>query len=146
MYQQIRNQLPTKRLGPNSYHTWRCAVSITELIQTLNCFSHCFYFYNGGLVEAIKVLFSTFQYSKQLNRDYYNNPVIYDYESFLEVMQKHNALPLGHANLWNVIDLATKEIDKAIYLELEQYIGDEVIIIKDIHFIGDTSCILTIER
>lgn len=124
----------------------RYIISITELIETLNCFSSCFHFYNGGLVEAIKVLLSTFQYSKQLNRDYYDNPIIYDYESFLEVMHKHNALPLDHTNLWNLIELATKEIDRAIYTELEQYMGNEVIIIKDIDFIGDSCCILTIER
>lgn len=136
-----------KNYGKSSSRTWRCAISITNLITELDCWSYCFYFYKGGIVEAIKTLFSTYQYSKQLDRDYYSNPVIHDYDMYLESMQKNNSLPLNYNDLWSKLELATRQIDQAIYSELSQYIGDNIVTITDIQFIDKGStCVLVMER
>lgn len=61
-------------------------------------------------------------------------------------MEKDNSLPLNHNDLWSRLELATREVDNAIYAELKQYIGDAVVIITDVQFINDgVSCILVLE-
>jgi hypothetical protein len=61
-------------------------------------------------------------------------------------MEKDNSLPLNHNDLWSRLELATREVDNAIYAELKQYIGDTVVVITDVQFINDgISCILVLE-
>jgi hypothetical protein len=112
----------------------------------VDCWAPCFYFYKGGVAEAVRVLLSTYQYSIT-DRDYYCNPVTHDYDLYLESVSKNNALPLNYSDLWRKLELATKQIDQAISLELNQYLGDHVVTITDVQFIGNgTSVILVAER
>ena len=66
---------------------------------------------------------------------------------YLESMQKNNSLPLNYNDLWSKLELATRQIDQAIYSELSQYIGDNIVTITDIQFIDKGStCVLVMER
>jgi hypothetical protein len=71
---------------------------------------------------------------------------MHDYNMYLELMDKSNSLPLNHTDLWSRLELATREVDQAIYAELRQYIGDTSVIITDVQFIDDgVNCILVLE-
>jgi hypothetical protein len=62
-------------------------------------------------------------------------------------MDKNNALPSNYTDLWNKLELATKQVEQAIYVELNQYLGNNVVIIADVQFIDNgTSVILVAER
>lgn len=144
---QIQKPLTVKKYGINSCRIWHFVFSITNVIEKLKDLESCFYFYDNGLVDAIKTALCTIEYSEPSVLNNNVSAILYDHDSYLEQMCRNNSLPSNYVELWRNLELAIRILDQVIYSELENYLGDTKISIIDVKFMNiSNDCIMTVER
>lgn len=117
-------------------------------MEDLSCWEKCFFFYHNGVVDAIRVILSTFEYPTQREHGYNAqgvNPILHDFEVCLEMMERDNAV-FDNSVDFNIIELAVSAVDEAIYAELKKYLGDIEAKTIDATFINQINdCVLVVE-
>lgn len=129
-------------------HRIRFVISINDLAHELSCWEKCFFFYDNGIVDAIRVILSTFEYPTQREHGYNVhgvNPILHDFEVCLELMERDNAVFENEVD-FGILELAVAAVDEAIYVELKKYLGDIEAKTIDATFINPLNdCLLVVE-